>query len=501
MSQDTISTDTPTDAGAAAEVDAGARMAASIATVPTGAVGFTEQQLAELGLLFRGPVLAPGSPGYDESRPVENLAIDRRPGLIIRCSGEADVIDGVNLAREHDLLLAVRAGGHHVAGHGTVDGGLVLDLRDMNGVWVDPAAKTVRVQGGATWGDVDREAQVFGLAVPGGIVSTTGVGGLTLGGGIGWLHRKWGLSCDNLLSAQVVLASGELVTASADEHPELFWAIRGGGGNFGVVVDFTFQAHSVGPEVALAAVFHDAAAGAELMPQWRDLALSVGDEVTTRASYWGMPAAPDLPPPVQGRDVLIIAAMYAGPKSEGQEIIDRFRDLGEPLFDMSDHIPNYRGLQSGFDPLTENLYSYWKSTYLSDLTDDALAFIHERAMSRPDPSVLIHVPMMGGATAAVPAADTAFGDRSAPFMLSFDGATYDPAKYDEVRAWVRESIDAAGQLPGAGGAYLAFSGDKPTDERVVEQQFGKNLDRLRAAKSTYDPNNLFRVNNNIRPLP
>jgi FAD/FMN-containing dehydrogenase len=474
-------------------------MAASLATVPGGTVGFSDEQLAGLGMQFRGPIYGPGDPGYDEVRAVENLAIDRRPGLIIRCSGEADVIDGVNLAREHGLLLAIRGGGHHVAGHGTVDGGLVLDMRDMNGVWVDPANKTVRVQGGATWGQVDREAQVFGLAVPGGVVSTTGVGGLTLGGGIGWLHRKWGLSCDNLLAAQVVLATGELVTASADEHPDLFWAIRGGGGNFGVVVDFTFRAHEVGPEVALAAVFHEAAAGAELMPQWRDLALRAGDDVTTRALYWSMPAVEDLPPPVQGQDVFIVAALHAGDEQEGRGIIDEFRNLGTPLFDMTDHIPTYRAFQAGFDPLVANLHSYWKSTYLDELTDEAMAFIHERAMSRPDPATLIHVPIMGGATAAVPAEATAFGDRSAPFMLSFDGGTYDPGTFDEVRGWVRDSIEAARRLAGVGGAYLNFSGDESTDQRVVEQQFGGNLDRLRTIKQQYDPDNLFRVNNNIRP--
>jgi FAD/FMN-containing dehydrogenase len=474
-------------------------MAASLATVPGGTVDFSDEQIAELGMLFRGPICAPGDPGYDECRAVENLAIDRHPGLIIRCSGEADVIDGVNLAREHGLLLAIRAGGHHVAGHGTVDGGLVLDLRDMNGVWVDPANRTVRVQGGATWGQVDREAQVFGLAVPGGVVSTTGVGGLTLGGGIGWLHRKWGLSCDNVVSAQVVLASGELVTASEDENPDLFWAIRGGGGNFGVVVDFTFEAHPVGPEIALAAVFHDLAAGEQLMPQWRDLALRAGDEVTTRALYWSLPDVDDLPPPVQGKDVFIVAAMYAGPKEDGQAIIDEFRNLGDPLFDMTDHIPTYRAFQAGFDALTSNLHCYWKSTYLDRLDDEAMAFIHQRALARPDPSTLIHVPIMGGATAAVPAGDTAFGDRSAPFMLSIDGNTYDPANIGAVRDWVRDTIDAAGDLTGAGGTYLNFSGDEATDEGVVEQQFGGNLGRLRAIKSTYDPENLFRINNNIKP--
>jgi FAD/FMN-containing dehydrogenase len=279
----------------------------------------------------------------------------------------------------------------------------------------------------------------------------------------------------------------------------LFWAIRGGGGNFGVVVDFTFQARVVGPDVALAAVFHDAAAGAELMPQWRNLALRAGDEVTTRAMYWSLPASDALPPPVQGKDVFIIAALYAGEKEQGQGIINEFRQLGNPLFDMTEYIPTYRAFQAGFDALLTNLHGYWKSLYVDELSDDALAFIHERAMARPDPSVLIHVPIMGGATAAVAAEDTAFGDRSAPFMVSFDGGTYDPAKFDEVRDWIRATIEAARRLDGAGGAYLNFSGDEATDERVLQQQFGGNLERLRAIKKQYDPDNLFRINNNIKP--
>jgi FAD/FMN-containing dehydrogenase len=369
----------------------------------------------------------------------------------------------------------------------------------MNGVWVDPAARRVRVQGGATWGEVDRETQVFGLAVPGGIVSTTGVGGLTLGGGIGWLHRQWGLACDNLVAATVVLASGEVVTASADEHPDLFWAIRGGGGNFGVAVDFTFEAHPVGPEVALAAVFHAAEDGADLMPQWRDLALRAGDEVTTRALYWSMPPVDALPPPVQGRDVFIIAAMYAGDPDEGRGIIDEFRSLGTPLFDMSDHIPDYRAFQAGFDALAVGLHAYWKSTYLAELDAEAMAFIHERAMARPAPASLLHVPIMGGGAAAVAPEDTAFGDRSAPFMLSIDGQTYDPDSFDAVREWVRDTFDAAQRLGGAGGAYLNFSGDDATDAEVVQLQYGANLARLRAVKGRYDPDNLFRINNNITP--
>lgn len=474
-------------------------MVVSVGTLSGGSVELSDEELEGLGMQFHGPVLGPGDAGYDESRAVENLAIDRKPGLVIRCSGTADVIDGVNLARERGLLVAVRAGGHHVGGHGTVDGGLLLDLRDMNGVWVDTAGNTVRVQGGATWGQVDRETQQFGLAVPGGVVSTTGVAGLTLGGGIGWLHRKWGLSCDNLVSAQVVLASGELVTASETENPDLFWGIRGGGGNFGVVTDFTLRAHPFGPDIAIAAVFHEAAAGEELLPKWRDLALEAGDEVTTRALYWSMPEVDALPPPVQGKDVFIIGALYAGDPGEGAKAVKPFADLGTPLADISDHIPNYRAFQAAFDELSANHHSYWKSTYLNELTDDAMALIHGRATTRPDPRILVHVPIMGGATAAVPAADTAFGDRSAPFMLSVDGNTYDGSNFETVRAWVKDFIQQAQQLDVAGGAYLNFSGDDATDETVVQAQYGGNLERLRAVKKTYDPDNLFRVNNNIQP--
>ncbi len=474
-------------------------MSTSMAHGTGGMVSFDANQLAVLRRRFRGALIAPGDPGYDDTRRVVNCAIDRHPGLIIRCSGEADVIDGVNLAREHGLLLAVRSGGHHVAGHGTVDGGLVLDLRDMNGVWVNPAERTVHVQGGATWGQVDRETQVFGLAVPGGIVSTTGVGGLTLGGGIGWLQSKWGLACDNLVSATVVLADGSLVTANADEHTDLFWALRGGGGNFGVVVDFTFRAYPVGPQVALAVAFHPIEAGGTLLREWRDLALESPDEVTTRAMYWSMPPIDQLPPPIRGRDVFLIGAMYAGDADEGREVMNRFRALGEPLFDMTDFIPDFRAFQSGFDDLGTGLHAYWKSMYVEKLDDDALAFLHDRAMHRPDPATLIHILAMGGASSRVPADGTAFGDRSAPFMLSFDAQTYDPALFDTVKEWARGCVESARRLDGAAGAYLNFSGDQATDARVVEQQYGANLARLRSVKREYDPTNLFCVNNNISP--
>ena len=330
------------------------------------------------------------------------------------------------------------------------------------------------------------------------MVSGTGVAGLTLGGGIGWLHRKWGLSCDNLREATVVTPDGRLVTADPTTNDDLFWGIRGGGGNFGVVVDFTFDAHELGPLIFPGAVFHAAEEGEELLPKWRDWALSAGDEVTTRALYWSMPVDDGLPPPVHGKDVFIMAALFSGDQSKAEEVVEPLRELGTPLADISSLMP-YRGFQAAFDALSAGHHSYWKSTYLNELSDEAIALIHKRAMERPDPRVLIHIPIMGDATASVSTGDTAFGDRSAPFMLSVDGNTYEAKNFEKTRQWVKDFIADVQNLHGAGGAYLNFSGDDATEHAVVQAQFGQNLERLARLKKKYDPSNLFRVNNNIRP--
>ena len=264
-------------------------------------------------MTFRGRLLAPQDDGYDQARVVQNGLIDRRPGLIVQCSGTADVIDAVNLARERRLLTAVRAGGHSIAGYGVCDDALMLDLSVMRGVWVDPDARTVRVQGGATWGDVDRETQAFGLAVPGGVVSTTGVAGLTLGGGIGWLHRAYGLACDHLRSVEIVTADGQLRRASEAENPDLLWAVRGGGGNFGVVTTFEFTAHPLGPVVPVAAVMYPVDNAGELFRAWRAWASTAPDEAMSRAVFWWMPEDPNLPPAVHNQQVLIVGAIYTGP--------------------------------------------------------------------------------------------------------------------------------------------------------------------------------------------
>jgi FAD/FMN-containing dehydrogenase len=472
------------------------RLNGSITTLP-------DEEAGELAMTFHGDLLGPDEPGYEEARVVQNGMIDRRPGLIIRCSGTADVMDAVDLARDRGLKTSVRGGGHSVAGHCICDDGLMIDLSEMRGVWVDPDARRVRVQAGATWGDVDRETQKFGLAVPGGVVSTTGVAGLTLGGGIGWLHRKHGLACDNLRSVELVTPDGELVRASEDENEELFWGLRGGGGNFGVVTTFEFEAHPLGPIVMCGAPFYPIAAADEVFPRWRDWAATVPEEVTSRALFWSMPEHELLPPAVWNEDVLLLGALYAGPAEEGEEVLQPIREFGRPLSDLSGPMP-YRTFQSMLDPFFPKgeLSSYWKSTYLGELTDGALEYIRRRSRNRPNGDTLVHVPMMGGAASRPGPDETAFGDRSAEYMLSVDGNWTDPAEAERVIAWVREAIRGAEELETGGGTYLNFSGDDPQESaEAVEAAYGQNLQRLRKLKGRYDPKNLFRLNNNIVPAP
>ncbi len=471
-------------------------MTVSVKTLAGQSTVFGDEQVDELRMMFHGQILTPSDDGYEEARVVQNGMIDRRPGLIIRCSGTADVVDAVNLAREHTLLTAVRGGGHHVAGHGICDDGLLIDLSTMRGVWVDADARRVRVQGGATWGDVDRESQLHGLAVPGGVVSSTGVAGLTLGGGIGWLHRKWGLTCDSLRSAQIVTADGKLVTASEQENADLFWGIRGGGGNFGVVTEFEFEAYPLGPVVMCAAVMYPVDTAAETFRAWRDWAETAPDEVTTRVVFWSMPEDPHLPPAVHNQKVMIVGAVYAGDPDEGEKVLQPARQLATPLADISDRMP-YRFFQAAFDPFFPKgeLGSYWKSLYLPGLSDDAIDLIAKYGVDRISPLTLVHVPLLGGAISRVGRDEMPIGDREAPYMLSVDANWADPGEADGEIAWVRNVISEA-QRFSTGGTYLNFGGQ---DDADVEAAFGGHLERLAAVKKKYDPQNLFRVNWNIPP--
>jgi FAD/FMN-containing dehydrogenase len=448
---------------------------------------------------LRGPVVRAPMPA-PETHEVFNAMWAGHPEMVAQCSGTADVLDAVNFARSRDLVVAVRGGGHSIAGLSTIDDGLLIDLSEMDGVQVDPDRRLAYVQGGALWGDVDRDTQAFGLATPGGVVSDTGVAGLTLGGGYGWLRRRYGLSCDNLVRAQVVCADGQVRTASEDQHPDLFWALRGGGGNFGIVTSFTFRLHEVGPNVAFAGVFYPLEELSTVMTGWREYLTTVPDEVTSVIVTITFPELPGMPPVLYDRQCAFVASVYSGDLEEGLRALQPVRELGTPLFDMSGPMP-YTAVQTAFDPLfpRNTLRAYWKSAYLDKLSDAAIDTIVDRAQHRPAPRVLVNTFHMGGAINAVGPTETAFAERSADFMVSIDGMWMDPAGDAAVIDWVRSAWDDVSRH-GTGSVYLNFTGlaDESTAAGVPEA-LGQNLRRLAEVKAAYDPDNFFRVNNNIRP--
>ena len=456
------------------------------------------QALARLVETLRGPVLTAGDPGYDEARSIWNALIDRRPAVIVQCSGAADVVDAVNFAREQGLTLSIKAGGHNVAGNAVNDGGIVLDLSQMRGVTVDPAARTVRVQGGATWGDCDRETQLFGLAVPGGVVSTTGVAGLTLHGGVGHLRRKHGLSIDNLLSVDIVTADGRFRRASATENEDLFWAVRGAGSNFGVVTSFEFQAHEVGPMVFVGAIFYPLAAAPEILPAWRDFMAGAPEELSSMAICWSIPPHPPFPPELHGTPIVAVAAAYCGPVEEGERVVQPLRELAQPVVDASGPWP-WLGLQSGFDAIfPKGELRYWKSRALAELSAEAIADILDFAGRRPSPLTDIVIWHHGGAMSRVGETETAYGGRDAPFLVTAEATWTDPAQNEDAIAWAREVWDAM-ERHSTGGVYLNFPGLGEEEEALARAGYGVNFERLAALKARYDPDNLFRMNINIPP--
>ena len=476
-------------------------MAVTATTLKGPEATISDESLEELGMRIRGDVLTPRDAGYETVRPVYNAMRPGKPALVVRATGTADVMAAVDFAREHGLLLAVRGGGHSVAGLSSVDGGMLLDLARMNGVDVNPETRTVRVQGGALVGDMDHETQAFGLVAPNGIVSDTGVAGLTLGGGEGWLRRKHGMAVDNLVSAQVVGADGQLRTASADSNSDLFWALRGGGGNFGVVTSFTFQCHPVGPTVAFAGVFHPVADAENVYRGFRDWARTAPDEISAMIGCTTLPASPHLPPELHNTPFIVTGAVYSGDPEEGMRIIQPLRDLGTPLADISGPLP-FVGVQSAFDEFFQRgtLRSYWKSTYVEELTDPILEIIIARARNRPSPRTFVIAFLMGGAINRVRADDTAYSERSANWMVSIDGNWEDASDDDKVISWVRGAWGEVHEL-GTGSLYLNFTGVADEAATVgVESAFDKaNLQRLEEIKATYDPDNFFRLNNNIPP--
>ncbi len=460
-----------------------------------------EEAIAALGASLRGELIQPGDDGYDGARLIWNGMFDKKPALIARCSGTADVIDAVNFARENGMLTAIRSGGHNSAGSGSCDGGILIDLSAMNAVHVDPKARRARVQGGATWGDFDREAQVYGLATPGGVVSATGVGGLTLAGGLGWLRGKYGLSLDNLVSVDIVTADGTLRTASESENSELFWGVRGGGGNFGVVTSFEFQVHPVGPTVMLLMAIYRAEDAPRVMRGWRDFMATAPDEIGgSMVEFATIPEDPEYPEETWGAKVMTLAGVWAGPADEGERAVQPLRELAEPLLDFSGQMP-YCDIQCLYDGLFPKgvHHAYFKSVYLNGFDDAMIDEIAPRAADRPSDLTLCSVWYMGAATARVAGDATAFGDRDMGWMLSIDGIWEDAADDEKNLAWAR-AFWADMKHHSNGRAYLNFAGLGEEGEELVRTSYGAaNYERLAALKTKYDPTNLFRLNQNIKP--
>jgi len=448
---------------------------------------------------LKGDLLRPGHADYDEARLLWNKMHDKKPALIARCEGVADVIAAVNFAREQKLLTAVRGGGHNVGGTASCDGGLMINLSRMNAVHVDPKKKTVRVGGGATHYDMDRETQVFGLAAAAGVVSTTGIAGLTLGGGLGHLRRKHGLAIDNLLSVQMVTPSGAFLTASATENPELFWGVRGGGGNFGVVTSFVFRLHEVGPDVAFLAVWYPVDNAKELLLKWQDYMNDAPEEFSCNAMFWSVPPDPSIPAEFHNKRALIFGGVHCGDLEEGLKIIQPLRELGTPMVDMSGPAP-WSMVQTAFDPFfpTGGRYYYFKSSYLEKMDGPTIDAFLPKAIHPPVPSVLLAIWHYGGKMQQVGDTDTAFMGRQAPFLFSVDCIWDDVADSDAVvnyaRTFLKEMQPYAGD-----GLYVNFAGLGEEGNDLVRAAYGANYDRLVALKNQYDPTNLLRLNQNIRP--
>ena len=448
---------------------------------------------------FRGEVLEPSSPTYDATRVVWNGMIDRRPALIARCRNAGDVVTAVNFARDHDLPLAIRSGGHNVAGYAVCDAGVMIDMTLMNGVRLSPALDRAFVEGGAHWLDVDAAITPFNRATPGGLISGTGVAGLTLSGGIGWLRGRHGLACDNLIGADVVTADGRLVHCSETENPDLFWGLRGGGGNFGVVVNFEFKIHEIEPEVFFCAPIYAEERANEILPKWRDFMANAPEGLSGLAEFSTIPHDPAYPEHTWGRRVLALAHVYDGPADEGDRVTAPLRGLGDPLLDFSGAMA-YRTIQTLYDAIFPKGRDrcYWKSTYLKTLDDTVIHDISTQLAKRPSEMTFASIWKFGGAMQRVSPDATAFGDRSAPFMLSLD-AIWSDAKDDAANiAWARNTWDHL-QRHSTGRLYLNFPG-LGEDQSLVKNALGEaTFARLQQVKRTYDPHNLFRLNQNIQP--
>lgn len=453
------------------------------------------QSIDELKSLFRGELIQSADAGYESARKVYNGMIDKHPRLIARCVDVADVIAAVNFGRENGLLTAIRGGGHNGAGLGTCDDGLVIDLSRMKGIRVDPAAKKVRVEAGCVWGDVDHATHAFGMATPCGFISTTGVAGLTLGGGIGYLTRQYGLTIDNLLSVDMVLADGRFVTANSQENPDLFWAVRGGGGNFGVITSFEFRLHPV-KMVQFGPTFWAPEEAANVLRAYRDFIKSAPEDVSGFFAFLVVPPVPMFPEHLHLKTVCGVVWCCTGSAEKVEEALKPMRTLGKPLFDHVGPAP-FPAAQSLFDPLfVPGLQWYWRADNFTELSDEAIARHVEHGSKIPTMLSTMHLYPVNGAAQRVGKTDTAYSFREALFAEVIVGVDPDPANCEKITSWCKDYWDALHPYS-AGGAYVNFMMDEGQDR--VQATYRDNYQRLVATKNKYDPKNFFRVNQNIRP--
>ena len=455
----------------------------------------TESSISSLKAALRGRLIEPTGQAYDNARTVYNAMIDKKPRLIAQCVDVADVIACVNFARENNLLLAIRSGGHNAGGLGIADDALVIDLAPIKYTCVDPAVQTATVGGGCTWGDVDHATHAFGMAVPSGIISTTGVGGLTLGGGIGHLTRKCGLTIDNLLSADVVLANGNFVRASADENPDLFWALCGGGGNFGVVTAFTFKLHKI-DTVYAGPMLYELSDAVDIMKWYRKFIVNAPDDLNGWFAFLTVPPGPPFPENLHLKKMCGIIWCCTEPQAKAEEIFKPIRAFKKPALDFVGPLPQ-PALQSMFDPIyPPGLQWYWRADFVNELSDEAIAQHARFARELPTMHSTMHLYPINGAAARVGKTETAWNYRDANWAQVMVGVDPDPANKEKITKWTKDYFDALHPFS-AGGAYVNFMMDEGEDR--VKATYGENYRRLAEIKAKYDPTNLFRVNQNIKP--
>lgn len=462
-------------------------------------ISLPEGALDALSSRLRGELLRPADEAYESARKIWNGMIDRKPAMIVRCKGVADVMAAVDFVRENNLLLSIRAGGHNVSGASIAEGGTVIDVSGMRSVHVFPEERIARVEGGARLGDLDHETAPFALAAPVGVVSKTGVAGLTLHGGAGWLMRRHGLSIDNLKAVEIVTADGRLVRADDDRHPDLFWALRGGGGNFGVVTAFEFRLHPVGPDVWSLLSIYPLDRAQEVMAACRDFMASAPDELMVIGVYWSAPAVEEVPAEHHGKPVLILLGCYTGPADTAEKVLAPLRNIGEPLADLSTTLPWTEAQKLLDNDYPDGLFYYWKSIYLDRLDEEVVALLTYHAQRRPSPESSIDLWFIGGGTVQrVDPTATAFYQRGASYMVGIEANFRHQEEAEANIGWARDLHRDLGRFSD-GGNYLNFPGFIEEKEEMLRGAYGPNLERLRKVKALYDPHNLFPGLLNISP--